>query len=139
MTVGRLATVGVSIVAIALAWDPDSSILGLVSNAWAGFGSAFGPLVVLALFWKGYTRDGALASMIVGAVTVLVWLYVPLLDGEPLESLIYAMIPGFIFSTIAGVVVSLVTKKPSELTMSEFDTMEAKMNEVHGKGIGSII
>ncbi|MFC6197010.1 sodium/proline symporter PutP [Ponticaulis profundi] len=139
VTIGRLATVGVSVVAIALAWNPDSSILGLVSNAWAGFGSAFGPLVVLALFWKGYTRDGALASMIVGAVTVLVWLYVPLLDGEPLESLIYAMIPGFIFSTIAGVVVSLVTKKPSELTMSEFDTMEAKMNEVHGKGIGSII
>ena len=139
VTIGRLATVGVSVVAIALAWNPDSSILGLVSNAWAGFGSAFGPLVVLALFWKGYTRDGALASMIVGAVTVLVWLYVPMLDGEPLESLIYAMIPGFIFSTIAGVVVSLVTRKPSELTMSEFDTMEAKMNEVHGKGIGSII
>lgn len=139
VTIGRIATVGVSIVAIALAWDPDSSILGLVSNAWAGFGSAFGPMVLLMLFWKGYTRDGALASMIVGAVTVLFWLYVPVLDGAPLESIIYAMIPGFILSTLAGVGVSMLTRKPEPVVMDEFNSMEARMNEVHGKGIGSII
>tara|TARA_B100000678_G_scaffold266562_1_gene251530 strand:+ start:15264 stop:16832 length:1569 start_codon:yes stop_codon:yes gene_type:complete len=139
VTIGRIATVGVSIVAIALAWDPDSSILGLVSNAWAGFGSAFGPMVLLMLFWKGYTRDGALASMIVGAVTVLFWLYVPVVDGAPLESIIYAMIPGFILSTLAGVGVSMLTRKPEPVVMDEFNSMEARMNEVHGKGIGSII
>ena len=139
VTIGRLTTVGVSVVAIALAWNPDSSILGLVSNAWAGFGSAFGPLVVLSLFWKGYTRNGALASMIVGAVTVLVWLYVPILDGAPLESFIYAMIPGVAFSAIAGVVVSMVSGKPKEEVLAEFSAMEDTMDEVHGKGIGSII
>ena len=139
VTIGRIATVGVSIVAIALAWDPDSSILGLVSNAWAGFGSAFGPMVLLMLFWKGYTRDGALASMIVGAVTVLFWLYVPVVDGAPLESIIYAMIPGFILSTLAGVGVGMLTRKPEPVVMDEFNSMEARMNEVHGKGIGSII
>jgi len=139
VTIGRIATVGVSIVAIALAWDPDSSILGLVSNAWAGFGSAFGPMVLLMLFWKGYTRDGALASMIVGAVTVLFWLYVPVVDGAPLESIIYAMIPGFILSTLAGVGISMLTRKPEPVVMDEFNSMEARMNEVHGKGIGSII
>lgn len=148
VTIGRIATVAVSVVAIALAWDPDSSILGLVSNAWAGFGSAFGPMVLLMLFWKGYTRDGALTSMIVGAATVLIWLYVPVIPGvnengeairRPLESLIYAMIPGFLLSSLAGILVSLFTRKPCEETMSEYDAMVDRMNEVHGKGIGSII
>lgn len=139
VNIGRFATVGVSVVAIALAWDPDSSILGLVSNAWAGFGAAFGPLVILSLFWRGYTRDGALASMIIGAATVLFWLYVPVLDGKPLESIIYAMIPGFTFSIIAGVLVSLFTRKPDDESLSEYDDMVDRMNEVHGKGIGSII
>ena len=138
--IGRIATVGVSLVAIALAWDPDSSILGLVSNAWAGFGAAFGPLVLLSLFWKGYSRNGALASMIVGAVTVLIWLYAPILpDGQVLESIVYAMIPGFILSTLAGVLVSMATEKPDAETMQEFTDMETRMDEVHGKGIGSII
>ena len=86
-----------------------------------------------------YTRDGALASMIVGAVTVLFWLYVPVLDGQPLESVVYAMIPGFILSALVGVAVSSFTKKPDESVMSEFAAMEQTMDEVHGKGIGSII
>ena len=77
--------------------------------------------------------------MIVGALTVLFWLYVPVLDGAPLESVIYAMIPGFILSGLSGIVVSFVTKKPDEGVMSEFSTMEETMDEVHGKGLGSII
>lgn len=138
--IGRLATVAVSVVAIALAWDKNSSILSLVSNAWAGFGSAFGPVVILSLFWKGYSRNGALASMITGALTVLVWLYAPVLpEGAVLESLVYAMIPGFILSMLAGVVVSKLTDKPDAETMAEFTAMEARMDEVHGKGISSII
>jgi SSS family solute:Na+ symporter/sodium/proline symporter len=138
--IGRIATVGVSVVAIALAWDPDSSILDLVSNAWAGFGSAFGPLVILSLFWRGFSRNGALASMIVGAVTVLCWLYLPItVGGQSLSGLLYAMIPGFALSMIAGVLVSLISAKPDAETMAEFDQMETTMDEVHGKGIGSII
>lgn len=160
--IGRVATVGVSLVAIALAWNPDSSILGLVSNAWAGFGSAFGPMVLLMLFWKGYSKEGALTSMIVGAVTVLFWLYAPVLNfeyqgiqphslfgllevpwpklvGQPLESVIYAMIPGFILSGLTGSLVSMATNKPSDEVMTEFTEMETKMDEIHGKGIGSII
>ena len=140
VTIGRLATVGVSVVAIALAWDPDSSILDLVSNAWAGFGSAFGPMVILMLFWRGFSRNGALASMIVGAVTVLFWLYLPITIGDqPLSGWLYAMIPGFAFSMIAGILVSLVSTKPDAETMAEFDQMETTMDEVHGKGIGSVI
>lgn len=114
VTVGRLSVLGVSIVAGILALDRDSSILSLVSNAWAGFGSAFGPVIVLSLFWAGLTRNGALAGMISGAVTVLFWIYGPFtIGGEPLSAVIYEIIPGFVVCSVASIVVSLLDKPVS--------------------------
>ncbi|RCL89381.1 sodium/proline symporter PutP [Hyphomonas sp.] len=131
--IGRVATVVVSLVAIALAFDPNSNILDLVSNAWAGFGSAFGPIILLSLFWRHLTRDGALAGMIVGAVTVLVWLYVPLLPAEggavPLETLVYAMIPGFLLSGLAAYLVSVIGRSVKPRVAAGFDDMSEVMND----------
>ncbi|MFP3361542.1 sodium:proline symporter, partial [Planococcus sp. SIMBA_143] len=76
--------------------DRDSKVLELVSYAWAGFGAAFGPVVILSLFWKRMTRNGALAGMITGAVTVIVWKQ---LSGGLFD--VYELLPGFIFATIA--------------------------------------
>jgi len=129
--IGRIAVVVVALVAIALAWNPDSNVLTLVSNAWAGFGSAFGPLVILSLFWKRMTRWGALAGMVIGAATVLIWTYVPLLPGEdamlPLGSLIYSIVPGFIFSFAAIILASLLTPAPNKSVEDTHEAMETAM------------
>ena len=125
---GRLAVLAVSLAALALAYDPNSNVLGLVSNAWAGFGAAFGPLVILSLTWKRMTRNGALAGMIVGAATVLFWTYAPVLaDGAKLSSLIYEIVPGFILSFLAIVVVSLMGKAPTGEVAETFDAVQAQL------------
>ena len=112
-----------------LAYDRDSSILDLVSNAWAGFGSAFGPLILISLFWKRMNFAGALAGMISGAVTVLVWIYGPFtIDGQPLSATLYEIVPGFIVATIAIVVVSLATKEPSNEVQTLFDKVEKSLD-----------
>jgi SSS family solute:Na+ symporter/sodium/proline symporter len=126
--VGRLCVLGVSLVAIALAYDPDTSILGLVANAWAGFGAAFGPIVILSLIWRRLTRDGALAGMIAGAVTVLFWIYAPVLaDGKALSSLIYEMVPGFLICGAVAIGVSLAGRPPADEVGERFDACEAEM------------
>src|SRR5690606_26288404 len=84
----------VSLIAIWLAADPNSKVLGMVSYAWAGFGAAFGPVVILSLTWPRMTRNGALAGMIVGAVVVLVWKQFEWLG-------LYEIVPGFILGMIA--------------------------------------
>jgi SSS family solute:Na+ symporter/sodium/proline symporter len=128
--VGRLAVLAVSLAAIFLAWNPESSVLGLVSNAWAGFGAAFGPLVILSLTWKRMTRNGALAGMIVGAATVLVWIYAPVLaDGGTLSGVIYEIVPGFLFSFLAIVGVSLLGKPPAASVTDTFEAVEAALAE----------
>lgn len=120
--VGRLAVLAVSLVAIGLAYSPESNVLGLVANAWAGFGAAFGPLILLSLTWKRMTRNGALAGMIVGAATVLFWVFVPVLpDGKALTSVLYEIVPGFALSALAIVVVSLMGKAPSSQVADTFD------------------
>jgi len=128
--VGRLSVLAVSLVAIALAFDPDSNILNLVSNAWAGFGAAFGPVVLISLFWRGMTKLGAIAGMVTGAVTVLAWIYVFNLSG-----VMYEIVPGFIAATIAILVVSMVTKDPESHVTDYFDEMTGilKKGELPGK------
>lgn len=126
--VGRISVLLVSLVAIYLAWDPDNTILGLVANAWAGFGAAFGPVIILSLFWKRMNRHGALAGMLVGAATVLFWIYVPVIDGEALSAHVYEIIPGFILSTLAVLVVSSLTKAPEAELQATFDKMEARLD-----------
>ncbi|MDW8518294.1 sodium/proline symporter PutP [Priestia flexa] len=122
--VGRLSVLGVAIIGILLSLNPNDTILGLVGYAWAGFGSAFGPAVLLSLYWKKMTRWGALAGMIVGAATVLIWVNVP-----GLSEALYEMIPGFVLSFLAVVVVSLLTKDPSTKVQGTFVEMEETLEE----------
>ncbi|UWF77640.1 sodium/proline symporter PutP [Microbacterium neungamense] len=109
---GRLAVLVVAIVAIVLAITPNDTILGLVSFAWAGFGAAFGPIILLSLFWRRLTRWGALAGMFVGAATVFIW--------KALDTGLYEMLPAFVFATVAAVVVSLLTYRHNEEIQQEF-------------------
>ncbi|MEE4108988.1 MAG: sodium/proline symporter PutP [Halieaceae bacterium] len=113
VTIGRLSVLAVALVAMFLARDRSASILSLVSNAWAGFGAAFGPIILLSLFWKRLTRTGALAGMLTGAVTVLFWIYAPLeVGGERLPAVIYEIVPGFVLASAAAIGVSLYNERP---------------------------
>jgi sodium/proline symporter len=114
--IGRLAVLAVSVLAIALASNPDSKVLGLVSYAWAGFGAAFGPVVLFSLGWKRMTRNGALAGMLVGAVTVVVWKQFAWFG-------LYEIIPGFLFASLAIVIFSLFGTPPSRAMQERFDAV----------------
>ncbi|MFY2764215.1 sodium/proline symporter PutP [Arenimonas sp. MALMAid1274] len=119
--IGRLAVLGVALLAIWLASDPESRVLGLVSYAWAGFGAAFGPVVVLSLYWKRTTRNGALAGMVVGAVTVIAWKELLADTG------LYEMVPGVILATLAVVVVSRLGRPPSPAMEGLFDHVQGEL------------
>ncbi len=122
--VGRLATLGVAVVAIFLAMDSSSSILSLVSNAWAGFGAAFGPVILLSLHWRGITRNGAVAGIVAGAVTVLIWLYFPFtIGGEQPSAVLYEIVPGFIVSMLTAIVVSKVSARVPDAVDDRFSQM----------------
>ena len=103
--IGRATVLAVALLAIFIARDPDSRVLGLVSYAWAGFGAAFGPVVLFSLFWGRMTGIGALAGMVVGAATVILW--------KQTGSALYEIVPGFIAGSIALVVGSLLSRAPS--------------------------
>jgi len=106
---GRIVVLVIAVCALLIASNPSSgSIMSLVSNAWGVFGAAFGPAIMLSLFWKRFNFSGAVAGIVVGAVVDICWL-VFLSDIG-----IYEIIPGFVASMIAAVVVTLITKKPSE-------------------------
>ena len=125
--VGRFSIVAVALLAIFLAHDRDSSILSLVSNAWAGFGAAFGPVVLLSLFWARMTRQGALAGIVVGASAVLFWIYGDFtINNQTPSDYIYEIVPGFFAGVIAIFIVSLLTKSQQETT-SAFNNMEDEM------------
>lgn len=123
LKIGRITTIAVAILAFFIAWNPNSSIMGLVSDAWAGLGSAFGPLVVMSLFWKRTNLQGAIAGLISGAAFVIIWDYIPLMGGQTLGSAtgIYSLLLGFFVSLIFIIVVSLATKAPDESILAEFE------------------
>ncbi len=114
----RLMVLAVAALAIYIAQDPNSQVFGLVKDAWAGFGSAFGPVVLLSLFWKRMNGFGAIAGMLVGALVVYFWKDITLSLSLPE---MYSMIPGFISAMIAIVVISLVTPSPSQAVMETFE------------------
>ncbi|HCD1917243.1 TPA: sodium/proline symporter PutP [Corynebacterium striatum] len=115
INLSRTAVVGIAVIAAVLAINPSDSILGLVGFAWAGFGSAFGPLVLLSLYWKRLNSTGAIAGMVTGAIVAIGW------GMSPLSDALYELVPGFAISLIATVVVSLVTKAPEPKVMAEFE------------------
>lgn len=134
VTVGRICVLAVALVAIWLAYDPTNTILGLVANAWAGFGAAFGPLVILSLVWKRMTRNGALAAILVGAGTVLFWIYAPVLQGgAALSSVLYEMVPGFVLGGLAGILVSLAGPPPPESVVRTFEASDAELLAARAK------
>lgn len=124
MIVGRIAVLGIAIIAIFLGYNPESKVLELVSYAWAGFGAAFGPVIILSLFWKRMTRNGALAGIIVGAVTVIVWAQ---LTGGLFD--LYELAPGFLFAALAIIVVSLLDKAPSAEVQEQYDRYKSVLKK----------
>ncbi|MBT2678543.1 sodium/proline symporter PutP [Bacillus sp. ISL-35] len=112
---GRMAVLVVAIIAAALAWVQNDTILGLVAYAWAGFGAAFGPIILLSLYWRKMTNWGAILGMVAGAATVVIWSNVGLSD------VMYEIVPGFIINLVVSVVVSLVTYRPNPEIEKEFD------------------
>ncbi|MEK3799201.1 sodium/proline symporter PutP [Peribacillus sp. FSL H8-0477] len=123
--IGRLSVLLVAIVGLLLALTPNKTILALVGYAWAGFGSAFGPAVLLSLYWRRMTKWGALAGMVVGAVTVLVWVNIP-----GLSDFMYEMIPGFTLSLIAVIGVSFMTSIPNKEVQDTFNEMEKVISKL---------
>lgn len=123
MTIARITVVGVAILGILFASNPASSIFRVVSFAWAGFGSTFGPVMLFALFWKRCNYQGAIAGMISGAVTVFIWKYLIAPLGGVFA--IYELLPSFIVACIFIVVVSLCTAAPEKEIQDEFDSVMA--------------
>ncbi len=124
MLFARIMVVVIAVVAVILARDPDSSVFRIVSFAWAGFGAAFGPVMLFSLFWKRMNKYGAIAGIVVGGAMVFIWKYAIAPLGGVFE--IYELLPAFICACIAIVVVSLVTKKPSDDIVEEFESIRSK-------------
>ncbi|MCM1127710.1 MAG: sodium/proline symporter PutP [Lachnospiraceae bacterium] len=126
--ISRITVVVIAVLAYLIALDPNSSIMGLVSNAWAGLGAAFGPTVLLSLYWKRTNFQGAVAGIASGALTVIVWDYIPFLGGQTLGTVtgLYSLAVGFAISVAAIVIVSLVTPAPSQEMLEEFDDVSQK-------------
>lgn len=117
---GRSMVLAVALIAIVLAWNPESRVLSMVSYAWAGFGAAFGPVVIMSLLWRRMTRNGALAGMVVGAAVVLLWNHYAWWG-------LYEIIPGFVLASLSIYVVSLLDKAPDTRITAVFDTVKTEI------------
>ncbi|MBD5169743.1 MAG: sodium/proline symporter [Oscillibacter sp.] len=124
MLAARGTVAVIAVVGVILAWDPSSSVFRVVSFAWAGFGAAFGPVMLFALFWKRSNRQGALAGMVVGGAMVFIWKYLIAPMGGAWA--IYELLPAFIAASIAIVAVSLATQKPEVEIEKAFDQVKGK-------------
>ncbi|AGH43995.1 sodium/proline symporter [Paraglaciecola psychrophila 170] len=131
ITAGRVSVALVALVSIYLAYDRDSTILNLVSNAWAGFGAAFGPVVLISLFWKRMTRLSAILGMLSGAITVLIWIYAPLtINGMALSDWLYEIVPGFIVCSLTIITFSLLGKQDDQLVSDTFDKVQHTLEQL---------
>lgn len=119
LIVSRLAVMIIAVLALAIASDRESRVLDLVSYAWAGFGAAFGPVIVFSLFWRHMTALSALVAMIVGAVTVLIWSNI---DGGIFD--LYEIVPGFVLASIAIVTISLLKPMSNQQVLQGFKAVE---------------
>lgn len=119
MFADRVTVLLIAVIAVFMARDPSSSVFNIVSFAWAGFGAVFGPVVLFALFWKRSNWQGALAGMVTGGAMVFIWKYLVRPMGGILD--FYELLPAFLVSCVAIVVVSLVTAPPSKEIQDEFD------------------
>lgn len=124
MVAARVVVVVIAILGVFIARDPDSSVFGIVSFAWAGFGAAFGPVMICSLFWKRTTLAGAIAGMVSGGVMVFVWKYLVAPIGGVFS--VYELLPAFIVGIVMIVVVSLLTGKPDASIEEEFELAKSK-------------
>ena len=115
----RITVLLISVIAVFLARDPSSSVFGIVSFAWAGFGAAFGPVMLCALFWKRSNKYGAFASMLSGGIMIFVWKYLVRPMGGALD--IYELLPAFLIALAFNIAVSLLTERPDASIEAEFD------------------
>ena len=116
VSVSRFTVLGIALIAFLISLNENSSIFSLVSYAWAGFGATFGPLVLISLFWRGATNKGAIAGIIAGGLTVIVW---HSLHGGIFD--MYEILPGFIVCLVLTIMVSLFDKNKNEEMLKEFD------------------
>ena len=123
MILARVSVIAISVIAVFLALDEKSSVFKIVSFAWAGFGATFGPIVLFSLFWKRTNLAGAFAGMVSGGAMVFIWKY--LISSLGGVFAIYELLPAFIVSCIAIVVVSLLTKKPSPEVEADFEAVKS--------------
>lgn len=123
MLFARLVLIVIAILGVVIAWNPNSSVFGIVSFAWAGFGATFGPVMLAALFWKRSNKFGAIAGMVSGGIMIFVWKFLI----KPMGGVwgIYELLPAFIVSSIFIVVVSLLTAKPEKEITDEFDAVKS--------------
>ena len=123
LMVSKLTVIVIAIIAYLIALNPNNTIMGLVSNAWAGLGAAFGPTVLMSLFWRRCNLPGAIAGIISGGLTVIIWDYIPLVAGATLGTVtgLYSLAIGFLVSIVLIVIVSLCTKAPDASILAEFD------------------
>lgn len=122
MIVARLVLVVISVIGVVIAWDSNSSVFGIVSFAWAGFGAAFGPIVLLSLFWKRSNKYGAVAGMVAGGAMVFIWKYV--IAGLAPVLNIYELLPAFVTGLAVNIIVSLVTPKPEQEITDTFEEVK---------------
>jgi sodium/proline symporter len=118
---GRIAVLVIAMIGLVLAWDPERKVLDLVAYAWAGFGAAFGPALILSLYWRRMNRYGALAGIVVGGLTVVIWKQ---LSGGLFD--LYEIVPGFIFSMLSIVVISMLTPAPEKAVLLDFDKVSGE-------------
>ena len=117
----------IAVLGLFLAKNPDSSVFGIVSFAWAGFGAAFGPVVMCALFWKRSNKWGALAGLVAGGIMVFVWKFLIRPLGGAWD--LYELLPAFIVALAAIIIVSLLTKAPDNELVEEFEAVQAKCKQ----------
>jgi sodium/proline symporter len=116
LLVSRLAVVTIALIALVIASDRTSRVLDLVSYAWAGFGAAFGPVIVFSLYWRRMTRNAAIAGMLVGSITVVIWSN---MSGGVFD--IYEILPGFVFASLAILITSRLQPLQHDQTQAQFD------------------
>ncbi len=127
MVIARLSVIFISVIAVILALDPNGSVFRIVSFAWAGFGAAFGPVMLFSLFWKRTTKWGALAGIISGGAIVFIWKYVIAKLGGIFA--IYELFPAFVISAVFIIIVSLLTKAPDKSITDTFESVKTSLKD----------
>ena len=125
MKIARGSLLIIAVIGVGIAWNPNSSVFGIVSFAWAGFGATFGPVVLLALFWRRSNKYGAFAGLISGGFMIFIWKFAV----RPLGGIwnIYELLPAFLVAILINVAVSLLTKKPEDSITRVYDEVKQSM------------